>query len=319
MIGASVALGGGGGQALWSIVIYLAVGILNFAATFKIITKAGYSGWWIILPLASLIAIAIAAGVVAHEAVTPLSTTSSVSSDLTAALAYWIVAGVVLFANWLFFIVFAFSDWPIRRQLRQAGAVLPATSYTAARGGLTAAHMPTPTMVPVATAASARPVSSTPVWTSPAATATATARTGSLCPSCFEPIRSGASFCGSCGRRLAPAPASPAAPNQRAYDEPAGIEHLPPIRTGHDGASGSPGDQAAKRDDTAVLAPVDAVALEGDATPTLTWGPEDGPRLLGGARDLGEGGVVCASCAAVEPPSSVFCGQCGARVRSGTN
>lgn len=37
------------------LLIFLALLVLNVVATFKIITKAGYSGWWMVIPLAPLL------------------------------------------------------------------------------------------------------------------------------------------------------------------------------------------------------------------------------------------------------------------------
>jgi hypothetical protein len=59
------------------LVVYLAIAVLGIVATVKIVTKAGYSGWYVLL---------------------------------------WLVPIV----GFVFFLVFAFSDWPVLQRLRAA-------------------------------------------------------------------------------------------------------------------------------------------------------------------------------------------------------
>jgi hypothetical protein len=64
--------------------VFLVVGVVSLIAWVKILTKAGYSGWWVLI----------------------------------------VFAGIIPFLGALFalvmFLVFAFSEWPIERQLAMA-------------------------------------------------------------------------------------------------------------------------------------------------------------------------------------------------------
>ena len=59
------------------VVVMLVLTVLNIIAWVRILNKAGYSGWWILV-------------------------------------------GFVPVINLIMFFVFAFADWPVRRQLRQS-------------------------------------------------------------------------------------------------------------------------------------------------------------------------------------------------------
>src|SRR2546421_6788687 len=68
--------GTNGGALAAVLIIYLAFLVLGFVAGWKVLTKAGYSGWWVFITLVPLV-------------------------------------GVIMF------FVFAFSDWPILREVRR--------------------------------------------------------------------------------------------------------------------------------------------------------------------------------------------------------
>lgn len=95
----------GGGVAL-SLILALALGVLNTAAVYRIITKAGFSGAWILAPL-SVVALWIITLGVTIDAATSLSKTT-----LGAAGALLVLDYLDLFFNWILFLVFAFADWP---------------------------------------------------------------------------------------------------------------------------------------------------------------------------------------------------------------
>ncbi len=76
----------GSGVLVGVLVFYLAIAVLGFIAGWKVLTKAGYSGWWIFISLVPLV-------------------------------------GVVMF------FVFAFSDWPVLKEVRMLRAGPSPTPY----------------------------------------------------------------------------------------------------------------------------------------------------------------------------------------------
>jgi uncharacterized membrane protein YhaH (DUF805 family) len=79
-------------------VIYLVFLVFAIIATVKIVTKAGYSGWWVLI-------------------------------------------GLVPVANIIFYFIFAFSEWPVLRELANARVALSSAS---AQGPSPAPQVPPP-------------------------------------------------------------------------------------------------------------------------------------------------------------------------------
>jgi hypothetical protein len=77
-------------------------------AVSKIISQAGYSGGWILLVLAPF-----GAYLVEYEAL--YHTISSGSLDAGSYAGWFVLGGLLIFLQYTFFLVLAFSDWPIRR------------------------------------------------------------------------------------------------------------------------------------------------------------------------------------------------------------
>ena len=86
---------------------------LNVVAVYKIITKAGYSGNWIVLVFAPFIAVVI--GFVVF--VSDVRSRNFHAGTFT----YWFaLGGLLMLIDYIFFLVFAFSEWPALRQRRQS-------------------------------------------------------------------------------------------------------------------------------------------------------------------------------------------------------
>ena len=99
------------------LIVYIAIAVIGVIATVKIVTKAGYSGWWVLI---------------------------------------WLVPLV----GFVFFLIFAFSDWPVLQRLRAAEG---AASYGGPSGY--AAHYVAPSPgpgYPPPPPATARPTSAEP-------------------------------------------------------------------------------------------------------------------------------------------------------------
>lgn len=260
------------------VLFYLAIGILNFVAIFKIITKAGYSGWWILLPLAPIIGSVVALVALDTEANSPFSTPSISLSNSVKTIVGWVVfLGIATFANWIFFLIFAFSDWPVRRQARGIGAGMTPLYPIVPSGP----HAQTPIRSAPQAQTPLLPKGVLPVAQAGPPSATATEH----CPNCSATHRPGSSFCGSCGHRL---------------DVPASVRDTPTTMatTALSPAVASPPRHAASA--------TQAVPVEGGAAaiqqPTPS-SPPNAPRA-----------TVCPSCQGPELSTSAFCGQCGARM-----
>ncbi|HUI04086.1 MAG TPA: hypothetical protein VLZ77_11135 [Acidimicrobiales bacterium] len=102
-------LGTTAGYLAGSLVVTIGIGVLNFFALYKIITKAGFSGAWILAPLSVIFLAIVTVGVVIHAAVT-FSSASLGTAGALVKLDY-----VDAFLNWILFLVFAFVDWPALR------------------------------------------------------------------------------------------------------------------------------------------------------------------------------------------------------------
>jgi len=175
---------------VFGLLVALAFLTLNFVAVGRIITKAGYSGWWIILPLLLLVSYVVTQ-VVAVDTLHSIFSPSGHfdTGGLKAAAAF---DGLCLLLNYVFFLIFAFSGWPIEKDLRQAHRA--AGQYGMHPPGLLSPYgagspaMPGP---PTAGAAFVRGVSAG--WQAP-------------CPSCKQLNDMGIRFCPSCGVDLGSPP-----------------------------------------------------------------------------------------------------------------
>lgn len=159
-----------------SLIVALAIVVGDFWAVTRIIHQAGYSRNWILVPLTSFalfIAVAVDSVVSIHDFA--LGTTTGLSYfDGVGVL--WSLFSVSLFVNWVFFMIFAFSNWPVSRDGGgpARGPTQPAEPYPAASPtpsakvprGVTRDYSP-PAASTTTTTATAAP--STPAVPSPAA------------------------------------------------------------------------------------------------------------------------------------------------------
>ncbi len=110
--------------------VFIGLAVLNLAATVKIITKAGYSGWWILVPMSPIVMSIITFAVFIYEVRTSL--TGGVSNFNTTSIAGLLVLDAVCgLLAWVFFLVFAFAEWPVQRQARTQQARTPQAMYGA--------------------------------------------------------------------------------------------------------------------------------------------------------------------------------------------
>jgi uncharacterized membrane protein len=116
---AATIFGGAVVLVVFFILFTIAVTVINYVALFKIITKAGYSGAWIIIPLLPPIGYFItllSSGLLASSALNNGLNGNSSGVDWGGLVGLWVLDGIIGLVVWVFFLIFAFSDWPVRRQ-----------------------------------------------------------------------------------------------------------------------------------------------------------------------------------------------------------
>jgi hypothetical protein len=104
--------------------VFTGLAVLNLVATVKIITKAGYSGWWILVPLSPIVMSIITFAVFVYEVRTSLTGDAS-SFNTTSITGLWVLDVVCGLLSWVFFLIFAFAEWPMQRQARALQARHP--------------------------------------------------------------------------------------------------------------------------------------------------------------------------------------------------
>lgn len=103
------------------LVVAVGVAVITVIAMVTIITKAGYSGAWILAPL-SVVVLWI---IILTVTINSVKTLSSFGFETAGGLA--IVEFIDVILNWVLFLIFAFSDWPAlqgpQNRLQSAGGV----------------------------------------------------------------------------------------------------------------------------------------------------------------------------------------------------
>jgi hypothetical protein len=113
-------------MAVFVFLLQIAVAVVTLVAWVKIITKAGYSGWWIMVPVSSAL-FALAAVITGVNSTLNILRTRPVAgspfqvntSGFALAGTFGIIAFLLGVASWILFVVFAFSDWPALGRARR--------------------------------------------------------------------------------------------------------------------------------------------------------------------------------------------------------
>jgi hypothetical protein len=93
--------------------IAIGIAVLSYWATVRIITQAGYSQWWIILPLAPFVLTIISFIVLWHDLNAIIFGGSVGFFGVESVGFIWHLDQLSFVLNWIFFLVFAFSRWPV--------------------------------------------------------------------------------------------------------------------------------------------------------------------------------------------------------------
>ncbi len=105
----------GSGHGVVVLALTLGLLVLNFFAVAKVITKAGYSYRWIYVPLTPVVLWCASVVLLAVDVRTAVvgGTTASVPASLGNFFILEALDFVSLFVTWVFFLIFAFSTWPV--------------------------------------------------------------------------------------------------------------------------------------------------------------------------------------------------------------
>jgi hypothetical protein len=109
----AVALGSSGN--VTALVVQLVLLVLNFVAVSKIITKAGYSPKWILVPLTTVGLWVVTFILLVVDVRTEVVAGGTLSLPVTLSN-FKVLQGLDLVSvvvTWILFLVFAFSDWPV--------------------------------------------------------------------------------------------------------------------------------------------------------------------------------------------------------------
>jgi hypothetical protein len=163
--------------------------VLTYVATSRIIKQAGYSTWWILLPLSPLVLTVVCFAILWHDLNAIVFGGSFGFFGINSIGLFWHLDQLSFFLNWLFYIVFAFSRWPTAGARRPSEMNAPRPSgpdhgpVTGPASGSAAPRAPVP-VARVASEARAAPAQATGVTTAPA------------------PPRASTKFCAWCGESL---------------------------------------------------------------------------------------------------------------------
>ena len=136
------------------LLVILGVGLLNLIATDKIITKAGYSGWWILVPLTPIALWLITLVALASATYSPFNSVTSAYFNASGYAALFVFDGIAALLPWVFFLIFAFSDWPVHQRLREQSLHLGPTAVTGVPQALSPPLQPAPRVAPAPTPSS---------------------------------------------------------------------------------------------------------------------------------------------------------------------
>jgi hypothetical protein len=189
------------GIAVSVVFIIVAIGliVLNVVALVKIVSKAGYSGAWVLVTFVPIVAW-IATSAIVYSRYNSIANVDGYTTSFDAAtfIWAWVVDAAAYLVPWIFFLILAFSDWPVLKEVRSLRTLSTSAVAQHLQAPPQFGQMPVPTPTP--TPPPFRPPSES--WDTggpPAGTVAAQAHT---CRNCGGPVITGAGFCGACGSRL---------------------------------------------------------------------------------------------------------------------
>jgi len=187
-----------------AILILLGLIGLNYWATSRIIRQAGYSSLWILLPIAPLVLTIICYIIFWHDVHTVLLGGTLGVGGINTDGFVWHLDQIAIFLNWLFYLVFAFSRWPVSSTHRAPSVEGPSAPTAARANPLPSPVRPTPTTaLPITRVV---PSSAASPGTGPAVVPSAPVAKGAqFCPWCGEALPGNRALFHDCGPKDRPA------------------------------------------------------------------------------------------------------------------
>lgn len=95
--------------------VWLLLATVNYFAISQIISKAGFSPWWVLCPITPLALVIILFLTLVIDAHTPSTfEPGGLTTTIEGAVALMYLIGITSFLNWVLFLVFAFVRWPVQ-------------------------------------------------------------------------------------------------------------------------------------------------------------------------------------------------------------
>jgi hypothetical protein len=192
--------------------LYLVFLAVSFWATTRIISQAGYSPAWILMPLSSLV-LTIVVFIMLYVDLRSFANAfpfgvggTTFGSGLGGVEVVWVLDMLTIFANWILFLVFAFSRWPYAADSGRRGPSQPPSPGGASPHGRNAPGMAQPPGSPTSASVSASAPSSlgvVPTTSSVASASAAPVRT-KHCVWCGESLPGSRALFHDCGTKDRP-------------------------------------------------------------------------------------------------------------------
>ena len=181
-----------------ALLLFVGFLFLNYWATLRIITKAGFSPAWIVLPLAPFVLTVICYVMLWNDLHAVIFGSSFGFGGFNNISLFWHLDQVSILLNWLFYLVFAFARWPVSGGTHVQGAEPPPPPRTVRAGqpGPSAVQAPPP----VGVARYAAPVTAA----GPTVAASAPVARGKHCAWCGESLPGSRALFHDCGPKDRP-------------------------------------------------------------------------------------------------------------------
>jgi hypothetical protein len=185
------------------LLIILGLLFLDYWATMRIITQAGYSSAWILLPLAPLVLTIVCYAIFWNDLHEIYFGGGFGFGDIGNARLFWHLDEFSILLNWIFYLVFAFSRWPAVGTGGAPDASPPLPTPTRAipnlpsRSPESAAPVPSAQVIPSGAGPGSGPA------TTPAA-ALASRPVGKFCAWCAEALPGSRALFHDCGSKDRP-------------------------------------------------------------------------------------------------------------------
>jgi hypothetical protein len=189
---------------LFALLVVIGLIVLNYLATSRIIAQAGYSPLWILVPVAPFVLTIICFIIFVSDVHTIFSGDGLGVGGINNVGVAWDLDEISIFLNWIFFLIFAFSRWPVSGAHHSPSVVTPRPPDSLRAPPGPASIHPTPgAAVPTARVV---PASGAGPGSGPAVPSASVAKRqgAQFCPWCAEPLPGNRALFHDCGSKDRP-------------------------------------------------------------------------------------------------------------------